>query len=285
MDDFLLSIGELAGICNVTPKTLRHYDRLGLLKPAKIDSQNGYRFYKKEHITRVIAIKQLQEIGISLEQIGGFYGVSQPTDILGELDDILTNQEKEVRLKLEEYNKKLDRIHLMLHQCSQIKEQLFEKNNDYFIIKNLPDRKIIYKEHSGIYSTDIFRDYYRIIWNFIVMSGLDIGIVCSPPLAMFQSSQWTESITLHIGYQVNTELHLEGVENKIIKAGKYVCDIYQGPHGALKKEFYERLYANIKKDNYNVTGEPIEIYHISEVHTRNNDNYCTEVQIPIEKKD
>lgn len=282
MDDILLSIGELSSICNVTPKTLRHYDKLNLLKPAKINSQNGYRFYKKEHITRVIAIKQLQEIGLSLEQIGVFYGVSQSTDILGGLDDILINQEKEVRLKLEEYNRKLDRIHLMQHQCRQIQEQLIDKNNDYFIVKDLPDRKIIYKQFSGIYSSDIFRDYYRTIWDAITMFELNITTVCSPPLAIFQSSQWTEKVTINIGYQVNTELCLLGVENKIIKVGKYACDIYQGPHGTLKKEFYERLYENIKKGNYNVTGEPIEIYHISEVHTGNNDNYCTEVQIPIE---
>ena len=50
MDEILLSIGELAGICNITPKTLRHYDKLGLLKPAKINPQNGYRFIKN-HIS------------------------------------------------------------------------------------------------------------------------------------------------------------------------------------------------------------------------------------------
>lgn len=282
MDEILLSIGELAGICNVTPKTLRHYDRLGLLKPEKINRQNGYRFYKKEHITRVIAIKQLQEIGVSLEQIGRFYGTYQASDIVGGLDEILINQEKEIKLKLEEYTRKLDRIHLMQHQCSQIQEHLLDKSKDSFVVKDLPDRNIIYKEYAGIYTSDVFREYYRIIWDSITASGLDIGTVCSPPLAVFQSDLLTENITIHIGYQVNTELILDGIENRIIKAGKYACNVYQGPYGALKKEFYDDFYEHIRRSKYTITGEPIEIYHISEVHTGKDNNYCTELQIPIE---
>ncbi len=282
MDEILLSIGELAGICNVTPKTLRHYDRLGLLKPAKINQQNGYRFYKKEHITRVIAIKQLQDIDVSLEQIGIFYGIYQSSGIVGGLDEILINQEKEIKLKLEEYTRKLEKVHILQHQISQMQEHLLDISDDSFVVKNLSDRYILYKEYSGIYSSDVFRDYYRTIWNSITASGTNIGNICSPPLAVFQPCLRAENVTIHIGYQVNTELVLEEIENKIIRAGKYACDVYQGPHSGLKNEFYEHFYENIKKSNYIVTGEPIEIYHISEVHTGNNDNYCTEVQIPLQ---
>lgn len=38
--DFL-SIGEIARICQVTAKTLRHYDKIGLLKPLMVDPLNG----------------------------------------------------------------------------------------------------------------------------------------------------------------------------------------------------------------------------------------------------
>ena len=36
-------IGMFSQICRVTPKTLRHYDEIGLLRPARIDRFTGYR--------------------------------------------------------------------------------------------------------------------------------------------------------------------------------------------------------------------------------------------------
>lgn len=38
----MLQIGEFSKICQVSVKTLRHYDKLGLLIPAKIDHLTGY---------------------------------------------------------------------------------------------------------------------------------------------------------------------------------------------------------------------------------------------------
>ncbi|MDF2989483.1 MAG: transcriptional regulator MerR family, partial [Eubacterium sp.] len=60
VNGILLSIGQLAKICNVSHKTLRYYDDLDLLKPAKVNLDNGYRFYSKWHVTRIMTIKQLQ---------------------------------------------------------------------------------------------------------------------------------------------------------------------------------------------------------------------------------
>ncbi|WP_434369237.1 MerR family DNA-binding transcriptional regulator [Peribacillus frigoritolerans] len=40
-----LSIGEMAKLRGVTVDTLRHYDKIGLLKPFHIDPETGYRYY------------------------------------------------------------------------------------------------------------------------------------------------------------------------------------------------------------------------------------------------
>jgi DNA-binding transcriptional MerR regulator len=67
VNGILLSIGQLAKICNVSHKTLRYYDDLDLLKPAKVNLDNGYRFYSKWHVTRIMTIKQLQVKTASLD--------------------------------------------------------------------------------------------------------------------------------------------------------------------------------------------------------------------------
>lgn len=49
----MYSIGEFSRINRITPKALRHYDRIGLLKPAKIDEWTGYRFYAPQQLPEV----------------------------------------------------------------------------------------------------------------------------------------------------------------------------------------------------------------------------------------
>jgi len=66
----LLKIGDFSKLSQATIKTLRHYDDLGLLKPAHIDQFTKYRYYTIEQLAQIHRIIALKELGISLEQIG-----------------------------------------------------------------------------------------------------------------------------------------------------------------------------------------------------------------------
>jgi DNA-binding transcriptional MerR regulator len=44
----MLKIGEFARLSQVSMRTLRHYDALGILRPSHIDPESGYRLYQKE---------------------------------------------------------------------------------------------------------------------------------------------------------------------------------------------------------------------------------------------
>ena len=46
----MLQIGEFSKICQVSVKTLHHYDKIGLLAPTEVDRITGYRFYQLEQI-------------------------------------------------------------------------------------------------------------------------------------------------------------------------------------------------------------------------------------------
>lgn len=64
----MYSIGDFSKINKITPKTLRHYDRIGLLKPALIDERTGYRFYSVEQLPVIRKILMLKELGFKLYQ-------------------------------------------------------------------------------------------------------------------------------------------------------------------------------------------------------------------------
>lgn len=67
-----MRIGEVATLFDVTTKTLRHYEKLGLLDPER--EENGYRLYGPEDVLRVQRIRQLQSLGLSMQEIGRLLG-------------------------------------------------------------------------------------------------------------------------------------------------------------------------------------------------------------------
>lgn len=68
----MFQIGEFAQIAQVSGRQLRYYDQLGLLRPDRTDPQTGYRYYSARQLPRLNRILALQQLGLSLDQIGSF---------------------------------------------------------------------------------------------------------------------------------------------------------------------------------------------------------------------
>lgn len=73
-----MKTGEFAKLAGVTEKTLRYYDKIGLLKPSKVQS-NGYRSYSQNDLIRLQRILLLKQLDFSLEDI--YAMTSKPDDL------------------------------------------------------------------------------------------------------------------------------------------------------------------------------------------------------------
>ena len=62
-------IGEFSRLRRVRVKTLRHYEKIGLLKPGIVDMWTGYRFYSPDQLQKLLTIVQLKHLGFSLAEI------------------------------------------------------------------------------------------------------------------------------------------------------------------------------------------------------------------------
>jgi DNA-binding transcriptional MerR regulator len=70
MSERLVSIGQAATAAGVTPRTLRYYEELGLLRPSD-HSMGGARRYAEDDLARITRIRELQDLmGFNLEEIG-----------------------------------------------------------------------------------------------------------------------------------------------------------------------------------------------------------------------
>jgi DNA-binding transcriptional MerR regulator len=65
----MLSIGDFARHGRVSVRMLRHYDTIGLLKPAYVDQLTGYRSYEAQQLSRLNRIVALKGLGFTLQQV------------------------------------------------------------------------------------------------------------------------------------------------------------------------------------------------------------------------
>ena len=106
----MITIQGFAKLCGCNTQTLRYYDRIGLLAPAKVDEWTGYRYYEEEQALLFVKIKNLQQADFSIEEI--------KTLLPGDDDLLMAAFER----KIEEQQQKLERIREI--QRSYLKETM-----------------------------------------------------------------------------------------------------------------------------------------------------------------
>jgi DNA-binding transcriptional MerR regulator len=112
----MFRIGEFAQIAQVSGRQLRFYDQLGLLQPAHIDQQTGYRYYTIRQLPRLNSILALKELGLSLEQIGPLLEKDlSPT----ELRSMLTLKRAQLERSLQEEEARLRHIESRIAQIDR----------------------------------------------------------------------------------------------------------------------------------------------------------------------
>jgi len=67
-EEKFIQIGELAKKTRVTPRTIKHYEDKGLLKPFK-KTRGGFRLYQNDKVKLIERIRQLKKAGFSLKEV------------------------------------------------------------------------------------------------------------------------------------------------------------------------------------------------------------------------
>ena len=96
----MITIQGFARLCRCNTQTLRYYDRIGLLAPAKVDQWTGYRYYEEDQAMMFVKIKNLQQADFSIEEIKGLLG-KEDSFLMEALEQKITEQEQ----KLEQIRK------------------------------------------------------------------------------------------------------------------------------------------------------------------------------------
>ena len=143
MNKELLSIGEMAKLNGVGIKALRYYEKIGLLLPAYVNKETGYRYYTLNQSAEIDIILTCIELGIPLKQVLDFK-VSE-----GSLD-----MKHLLQFGKEKAEEKLQRLQMRQHQLDSYIKGMNERDklatrisSSKFLIKEISANNFDIKEY------------------------------------------------------------------------------------------------------------------------------------------
>ena len=151
----LFSISKTAKMVNMTAETLRHYDRIGLCHPCKVDEWTGYRYYSTQEIVRLNTISAFKSMDLSLEEIQKLLDFNDFNKIV----DFLEQAEKSANEKIEglkEIITKIKRAKKFYQTKSMPKEEA-----DNIFIQEYPKRVIMLAPELTKPTISNLWDYHR----------------------------------------------------------------------------------------------------------------------------
>lgn len=131
------TVGEAAKAVHTTSETLRHYDRIGLVKPSKKDEWTNYRYYTEQDIVRLNTVRALQLMDLPLQEIKKVLEY----DDLEKIVDFLAQAEKKADEKIAALQYSKSKIQLAKADYERKLQE--HKNLNGTVLKDIPERVIL----------------------------------------------------------------------------------------------------------------------------------------------
>ena len=158
----MLTIGEFSRLSRVTPRMLRHYDALGLLRPEAV-GENGYRYYRQEQLSDLTRIQWLKDYGFSLGEIGPLLGLEG-----GELLEPLRQRREALRRELDDRRAVLHRLEGDILRMEGVPVM---ENTYHVILLEDPEQKVFsIRETCGV---DQYHDLFQRLFREAAERGLE----------------------------------------------------------------------------------------------------------------
>ena len=269
----MYQIGEFSRITELPVKTLRFYHEEGLLVPAHVDPQNGYRYYNDANLVRARVIKQLRGLEFSLDDIGTILKFDADEDSFLEK----LQQQKEVLQqegnRLSDVNKTLDEIILFessaRRKMSESNFEIEEKQVEDMVIGGIR-MKGKYSECGKAFSK-IGRKFGRHIRGDAM-------------LLHFDAEYKEDDADFEACIPINKGESTDEIQVREIAGGRCVSLLHQGPYETLGRS-YEVIARYVNDKEYEVKSPTREIYIKGPgmIFKGNPKNYITEIQMMIEE--
>lgn len=266
-------IGEFSKLTKTTIKTLRYYDEAGLLKPEYIDPFTNYRFYTTNQLVALHRIQAFRQVGLSIDEIKLLLSG-------GNVDEIMKKCKQEVLRELRNSQDQLSRIEFIL---SGKEEKQFM--NYQAILKELPEC-IVFSKKMTIPSYDAYFQVIPEIGQKVHERYPDLKcVVPEYCFVCYLDGEYREK-DINVEFcQAVEEMKpdFEDIHFKKIEAATAVSVMHKGPYSKLSHA-YAYIFQWIEENGYVVTQNVRESYIDGIWNKENEEDWLTELQVPVMKK-
>lgn len=266
-NDSVYRIGVFSKMNQVTIKTLRHYDEIGLLKPAFVEQATGYRYYTTNQLPILHRILALRDMGFSLEEIKQVLnGVPEHS--------LLVQRKTELMKQIAEATMKLAQVESYLNGNTEVTAAPV-------IIKELPE-VIVASMRSKIPN-------YDALFSLVPPMGQEmerLGCVCAVPEYCFNiyhdGEYKEEDIDIEVCEAV-TEMKQDSdmIHFKVVpKVEMAACILHKGPYSDLGNS-YRTILQWVSDNHYEIIDFARESYIDGIWNKDSSKDWLTEIQMPV----
>ena len=271
----MFRIGDFSKLSRISVKTLRYYDKVGLLKPAHVDDFTGYRYYTYEQLPRLNRILALKDLGFSLAEISQLLADDLT---LEQMRGMLKLRQAEIRQQVQEQTERLRRVEARLRQIEQ--EDMM--SNYDVVIKKVDPLKVAALRSVVPTPPDQGRLWQELEDHLAAQHVRPVG----PCLSLYHDDEYKEEDwDIEVCEPIEGSL-LESVRvtvRQLLEVETAACVVHHGPFVTIG-EAYDALMKWIGASGYHIVGPGREVYlREAKGGDQNDPDTVTEIQFPVEK--
>ncbi|WP_250036169.1 MerR family transcriptional regulator [Paractinoplanes maris] len=278
----MFSIGEFAGLGRVSVRMLRHYDAIGLIRPAHVDPHSGYRFYTAVQLRLLNRVTALKDLGFSLQQVQTL--IDEKLDSQ-ELRGMLRLRRAELAARMEQDTARLAQVDARLRMI----ESEGHMDTGDVVLKSVPALRVAmleatatsYDDPSSI--TENLSPLYPRLMELMEKHGV---AMTGPPIAYYlpaPTRPGDETITVHAAFPIGdaTVPANAGFDAVVLPAVEQAATAVH--HGSMAEAFRTgQKIANWIDDNgYRAAGPGFAVEIYLDCPPDDFDKWVTEMQVPV----
>ena len=269
----MLRIGEFSKLSRVSVRMLRHYDEIGLLKPAEIDPFTGYRYYSEDQLLTAGRIAALKDMGFGLAAIG---------EIIDCRDDC-ESMERFLRMKRAELQELSDRTAYRLRLLDTALERLRKDDcamNFDVTLKHFPERHA-----ATVRMTLASYDQEGLLWSTMMSETAGMNLAFEEPgsccVAYLDKEYRETDIEVEAQRTVRGSYpDTEHVKFRTLPPVMVASATVKGPY-ALLNDAMAAVARWVDDNGYRFDGPAFNIYHVSPHDTDIPEEFVTEICYPV----
>ena len=267
--DTLYKIGMFAAMNHITVKTLRFYEEQGLLMPALIHPETGYRYYTLSQMAVLHQITALKQAGFTLEEIAHIHTGADE-------EAVLLKKKAELLAKIAD----------LTRQIAVVDGYLSKQKNDLsapVLIKTIPENTVAFMR-IRLESYDCLFDRMPEMGKLMEKAGCECALLEYCFTAYPEAGYKDADILADICESVVAAKKENGdLRFKTLPEIQAACVFHKGSYRSFS-ESYETVLRYIEENGYEIAGEIRESY-IDGVWNKDDERqWLSEIQVPVRKK-